>query len=523
MNESFDLKRTLSYTFIAAIALLFALQWGPGSVGCGKRGGPKTLLEEHEYAATVNGKEVPMKRFRDIYYSQLARYKSQGMTAAIAKQLGLHTQVIEHLVDAEVIAQAAEARGIVASDQEIIDILKRDPQFKNKDGKFDLDTYKAAMTYERRTPEDFEAEVRRALGGEKLLQIVEQGAVVSDDEVKTRYFKDYNKANVTFVKLSPTGLADKVKAPKAGEVDAWAAKNEAAIADYYKANQKSFFQDQRAHVRQILVRALKDDPIEKHDAARAKADVLQKEIVGGKDFATVAKAESDDAATKEKGGDLGYVEPISLPRELSEAVFHAKVGDVTPVIETGLGYFVAKIEDLKPAETKPLESVKKEIAEQLWRREQAQALVKIETDKALAGLKAGKKLTELFPKPADDSAGQFAAPTGKPVATETGDFNAAAVSVPQLGVAPEIIKSVFAMDAPGTLEQPFNLNGDTVLVVVTDRHKPTDAEYETQKAQLTTEAIKGKQYELKDAFTKSLRKQAAVVTNNNAIEKATEG
>ena len=38
MNESFDLKRFISYLFIAAIAVLFALQWGPGSVGCGKGG-----------------------------------------------------------------------------------------------------------------------------------------------------------------------------------------------------------------------------------------------------------------------------------------------------------------------------------------------------------------------------------------------------------------------------------------------------------------------------------------------------
>src|SRR3954468_1663450 len=134
MNESFDLKRFVSYLFIAGIALLFALQWGPGSVGCGRRGGPKTLTTEHEDAATVNGKEVPLKEFSQRFSSQLQRYKAQGLTAQLARQLGLHTQVLEDLINREVLAQAAESRGIVASDEELIDVLKRQPDFQ-KEGK----------------------------------------------------------------------------------------------------------------------------------------------------------------------------------------------------------------------------------------------------------------------------------------------------------------------------------------------------------------------------------------------------
>jgi peptidyl-prolyl cis-trans isomerase D len=523
MNESFDLKRFLSYLFIAAIALLFALQWGPGSVGCGKRGGPKTLLQEHEVAATVNGKEVPLRNFTRVYANQLARYKAQGLTAALAKQLGLPTQILDQLINEEVLSQAAENRGIVASDEELIDVLKRNPDFQ-KDGKFDVETYKQVMqSYYRRTPEDFEAEVRRELSAQKLLTLVEEGAVVSEDEVKTRYFKEFNKANVTFVKFSPTQFADKVPAPKAGEVDAWAAKNEDAIAQYYKNNQMNYFQDMRAHVRQILVRASKDEGDAKRAEAKAKADGLLKDIQGGKDFATVAKASSDDVTTKDKGGDLGLVERISLPRELADAVFRAKTGDVTPVVETALGYFIAKVEEIKMPETKPLESVKKEIAEQLWRREKASELAKAEADKALAAVKGGKKLAELYPKAAEEvPGGQFAA-AAKPQATDSGDFNAGVAAIPQLGAAPDVIKAVFALEAPAPLDHTFEVGGDTVVIAVNERHKPTDEEYTSQKATLTNEAIKGKQFELREAFVKSLRKQAAVVQNQPAIDKVTEG
>lgn len=526
MNESFDLKRFLSYLFIAGIAVLFALQWGPGSVGCGKGGRGQrgdNAVTEAENAATVNGKEVPLKDFRRDYAGQLNRYKAQGLTAQLAKQLGLHTQVLEQLINREVLAQAAEARGIVASDAEIVEVLKQNPDFQ-KEGKFDLQTYKDVMgQYYRRTPEDFEAEVRRQLSAQKLLALVEQGAVVSEDEVKAKYLKEANKANLTFVKFSATQFADKVAAPKATELDAWLAAHQPDIAAYYEKNKASYYQDTRAHVRVILVRAAKDDGDAKRAEAKAKAEGLLEELQGGKDFAEVAKASSDDTETKAKGGDLGLVERFALPTALADVVFRSKPGELTPVVESPIGYHLARVEEIKPPETRPLDAVKREIAETLWKREKATELARAEAAKALAAAKAGKKLTELYPKPAEEQPGQQFAAQTKVAAVETGEFNGAVLSIPQLGVAPDINKAVFALEAPAVLDQLFTVNEDPVVVAVTERSKPSDDDYQKQKAQMTTEAIKGKQFELREAFVKSLRKQAQVVQNNPAIERITEG
>ncbi|MBK7859513.1 MAG: SurA N-terminal domain-containing protein [Archangiaceae bacterium] len=526
MNESFDLKRFVSYLFIAGIAVLFAVQWGPGSVGCGKGRGDRrgdSAASEAESAATVNGKEVPLKDFSRAYLGQLSRFKSQGLTAQLAKQLGIHNQVLEQLINTEVLAQAAEARGIMASDAEIIDVLKRNPEFQ-KDGKFDINTYKNVMAqYYRRTPEDFEAEVRRQLSAQKLLDLVEQGAVVSEDEVKARYLKEANKANLTFVKFSATQFADKVPAPKSTELDAWSAAHQADIAAYYEKNKASYFQDTRAHVRQILVRASKDDGEARRAEAKTKAEGLLKEIQGGKDFAEVAKASSDDTETKAKGGDLGFVERFALPSGLADAVFRAKAGDLTPVIESPIGFHIAKVEEVKAPETRPLDAVKKEIAETVWKRDKATELARAEAQKALTAAKSGKKLTDLYPKDEKDAAaGQFAAPT-KPVATETGDINRGATTLPQLGASPEITNAVFALTAPAVLDQVFAVGGDPVVVQVTERSKPSDDDFVKQKEQMTTEAIKGKQFELREAFVKSLRKQATVTQNNQAIDRVTEG
>jgi len=81
-----------------------------------------------------------------------------------------------------------------------------------------------------------------------------------------------------------------VPPPKPAELDAWIAAHEQQIADYYKAHQTSYFQDTRAHVRQIFVRAPKDDGDAKRAEAKTKAEGLLKEVQGGKSFADVAKA-----------------------------------------------------------------------------------------------------------------------------------------------------------------------------------------------------------------------------------------
>lgn len=55
--------------------------------------------------------------------------------------------------------------------------------------------------------------------------------------------------------------------------------------------------------RQILVKV---DEKTDDASARAKAETLAARIAGGADFATVARENSDDAATRPRGGDMGW-------------------------------------------------------------------------------------------------------------------------------------------------------------------------------------------------------------------------
>ena len=77
---------------------------------------------------------------------------------------------------------------------------------------------------------------------------------------------------------------------------------------------------------------------------REAADRIQAQLQAGTDFAQVARQASLDVATKDNGGDLGWI-PRGLDPELEEVAFALAPGEVAGPIEFGQGFrFVQLIE-----------------------------------------------------------------------------------------------------------------------------------------------------------------------------------
>lgn len=516
-SNSLDLRKLASLVGIAVIALVFTLQFGPGSQGC--QAGIGDAAPTAAAAATVNGKEIPAGDFRSAYQRMLSQYRAQGLDAKLARQLGLHKQVIDSMVNEELWAQAAEKRGISTSDEELADVLAKNPSF-HKDGKFDVRAYRDTVRqYLRKTDVEFERELRRSMAAQKLQEMVASSAVVSDDEVKARFEKEGNRAQATFVRFAPTMFADKTPAPTGQELDAYKQAHAKEIEDYYNANKFLYSQPEQFRVRQILIRA--DSP-EKKAEAKQKIENLRKEIVdGGKDFAEMAKQFSEDLGSKAQGGDMGSATLDSFPREIATALPPLKKGEVSQPIEAETGVYLVKLEDKTPPMNKPLKDVEGEIATQLWKREKAKDVARAEAEKALAAVKAGQDLKTLFPAPAEEEGQEqqfrFQQPTN-PVAVETGEFNASTEALPRLGTAPNVLPEIFARTAPGALDKVYEVGDAYVAVVVTDRKQASQEDYEKQKEQLVTQARRAKEFELRDAFLKSLKASSDVKMNDATIE-----
>jgi peptidyl-prolyl cis-trans isomerase C len=116
------------------------------------------------------------------------------------------------------------------------------------------------------------------------------------------------------------------------------------------------------------------------EEAKAKADALHKQLVGGASFDELAKKESDDVGSGARGGDLGAFGRGQMVPEFEKAAFEAKKGELTPVVRTQFGYHIIKVDE---HEMTPFEQVKATLE-----KNERQALMQTRMDDMKNGAKA---------------------------------------------------------------------------------------------------------------------------------------
>jgi len=142
--------------------------------------------------------------------------------------------------------------------------------------------------------------------------------------------------------------------------------DEAAARQYFEQH-KSEYESVRA--RHILVRmkgsrtALAPGKKELSDEeALAKAQEIRKKLLAGEDFAALAKAESDDAVSGAKGGDLGTFKRGQMAAEFEQAALTLPVGQVSEPVKTQFGYHLIEVQQ---RDTKTFDEVRVDIEKKM--------------------------------------------------------------------------------------------------------------------------------------------------------------
>lgn len=86
------------------------------------------------------------------------------------------------------------------------------------------------------------------------------------------------------------------------------------------------------------------------DTAIARALRARQEIVDGEDFEVVARRHSDDASTRETGGELGWLRRDDVVRPFGDAAWGAGPGAVVGPVETRFGLHLIKIDNARAGE-----------------------------------------------------------------------------------------------------------------------------------------------------------------------------
>ncbi|MBI5562690.1 MAG: SurA N-terminal domain-containing protein [Deltaproteobacteria bacterium] len=364
----------------AAIILVFVF-WGVGPSGNKKTG---------DYAAaTIDGEQISMREYGDMYKRHVDYYKSmfkEQFSDELAKKMNLKQKAIEVLINRKLAIRDAAAKGIDVTEAELQDAIKKVDAFK-KDGAFDMETYRRVLEANRMKTAEFEKSMRDDLLYSKIQDKITKDVTVSDADAKEAFIKDNRKYEYDYVAVDPEALKKtatvsdeeaKEYLKKNGSafmeplrVNAFWAKadisafekkvsvTDAEIKEYYGKNQRQFERPASVAARHILIKPdpKTKDPKAAKEAAKAKAEEILKKIKAGADFAALAKKNSGDTASAVKGGDLGWFPRGMMVKPFEEAAFSLRKGEVSGVVESDFGFHVIKVYDRKEAETAPLAEV----------------------------------------------------------------------------------------------------------------------------------------------------------------------
>jgi peptidyl-prolyl cis-trans isomerase SurA len=78
------------------------------------------------------------------------------------------------------------------------------------------------------------------------------------------------------------------------------------------------------------------------EQAKAKIDALRAQLIAGADFATIAKKESNDTATSEKGGDMGWFPANAWGSAVETQIQQLKDGELSQPFQSDVGWHVMK-------------------------------------------------------------------------------------------------------------------------------------------------------------------------------------
>ena len=122
------------------------------------------------------------------------------------------------------------------------------------------------------------------------------------------------------------------------------------VKDYYEKHKDEFEKPVEVKVSHILLSTEED------------AKKIIERIRTGEDFSKLAKGTSIDKMTASKGGDLGFFRKRQYVKEFEDAAYNLKkVGDISEITKTPLGYHIIKLTGTRQLKPQKLEDVEMEI------------------------------------------------------------------------------------------------------------------------------------------------------------------
>jgi hypothetical protein len=149
---------------------------------------------------------------------------------------------------------------------------------------------------------------------------------------------------------------------------------------FYNSHLEQFFLPERRNVSHLFLAAPPETAPEVVDAKKAAIEALSVRLAAGEDFATLVAQNSEDDATKLRGGELGYFSAKRMPPDFVEAATKLRPGEISKPVRTRLGFHILKLIDLQPPREQTFDEVRGDVSIELANQKRVIALEELSAD-----------------------------------------------------------------------------------------------------------------------------------------------
>ncbi|MEZ5398464.1 MAG: peptidylprolyl isomerase [Bryobacteraceae bacterium] len=377
--------RYLLMALLSLVALSMVITLIPGF-------GSPTYETNDQVLAEVDSEPVTARMVGQVIQQQL---RNQAMSPQAVEMM--LPQVVNKIVGEMATAYQAKKMGFAVSDQEVVQEIKTLMPQLFQGGEFaGKEIYQEYLSQMNLSIGEFESKVRQQVLLDKLQRLAFDGIVVAPSEVQAEYEKRKEQVRLEVVKVDaaeyraqfkPTReeMLDHLRKNQAGyqvppqrdaailiaDADKMGAAlqiSDAELKAAYDGQLARFRVDERVNVRHILVKAESSASKEEKAAAKTKAESLLKQVRGGADFADLAKKNSDDPGSAQKGGDLDWIQRGQTVKPFEDSAFSLKPGETSNVVESVFGYHIIQTMKKEAARTRSFDEVREELLSEMRKR-----------------------------------------------------------------------------------------------------------------------------------------------------------
>jgi peptidyl-prolyl cis-trans isomerase D len=400
--------KAIFVVIIAVVSVGMVIYLIPGLTGMGVSSvDTYAIIYPHWYSRffssgiTVTQERVGMLARRQAQQQNPKYLESPGIMRIFEQQAG------QQLVQQQILLAEADKLGVTATGNDVVQFLHQG-QFGEifyPNGKFiGMDRYTAFVTSQfNMSVGEFEQEIQNEIIIHRLQTLLTSGVMVSDADVRNTYRSQNIKIKFQYAVISVDDLRKAIN-PSDADLEAFFKKNAARYASavpeqrkityfaftpnelpggvpqpsqqeiqqYFNAHLSEYSVPEQARSRHILIKVASGADAATDAAAKAKAEALLKQIKNGANFADLARKNSDDPGSKDKGGELGFARRGMMVPAFDNAIFSQKIGD-TQIIKTQFGYHIIQVEERQPAHSESIDEVLPTIQATLIRQKEAVA------------------------------------------------------------------------------------------------------------------------------------------------------